>query len=88
MNEQVQADVSKDVWNGLETKWLKINCDGTFNNKSKKDGFAIVVRDCEGRVVGEDGGIIKVDSALTAEAVACRAGVLLAVKKKYNRVVF
>ena len=62
-------------WSKLEVGWLKVNCDGALDLKTKVAGAGVIVRDCNG--VGVDGMCRKrmANNPLMAETLVLREGI-------------
>ncbi|KAJ1387738.1 Ribonuclease H-like superfamily [Sesbania bispinosa] len=71
------AKASKD-WRPPPLHVVKFNCDASFNSETKSGVVAVVARDHEGLIVAASSDRICAPSALVAEALAFRAGTVLA----------
>ncbi|OMO68711.1 hypothetical protein COLO4_29467 [Corchorus olitorius] len=67
---------------------MKINSDGSFSKATKVAGIGIVIRDSDGRVVDVFAIKVKAPDALTAEALALREAVKIAVNNGFDKVCF
>ena len=59
-----------------------MNCDGTLDLKAKVVGSGVIVRECKGSLVDEICRKRMASSALMAETLAFKDGIVLVIKKK------
>ena len=83
-NSSVQQDMV--IWKAPEEGWMKINCDKGFKKENGIVGIGVVVRNDSGSLVDGVYGMVKVESALIAEALAVREGTKMAIIKGYQKV--
>jgi hypothetical protein len=75
-------------WQKPEDGWVKINTDATFNATTCTSSGGVVLRDHEGAVLaGEARWFDHVPDVFTAEAVAAKEGLELAMENGYDRVI-
>ncbi|XVE64749.1 hypothetical protein DITRI_Ditri07aG0126600 [Diplodiscus trichospermus] len=80
--------IQNDKWEKPTDGWVKFNCDGSFRSSTGIAGFAVLVRNQEGRMIEGSHGIFETNSALVTEAWSLREGTKLAVKKNFQNAVF
>ncbi|XWS16885.1 hypothetical protein CRYUN_Cryun33cG0019600 [Craigia yunnanensis] len=76
-------DKNMERWLKPVVGWLKVNCDGAMDLKTKVAASGVIVRDCEGVVVDGTNRRRMVDSALMAETMALKDGIDLVIEKKW-----
>jgi hypothetical protein len=75
-------------WQKPEDGWVKINTDAAFDTTTCTGSGGVVIRDHEGAVLaGEARWFDHVSNAFTAEALAAKEGLELAMENGYNRVI-
>ena len=85
-------NVIEEEWKRPREGWLKVNCDGAFDNgnevRGKDAGIGVVIRDENGRVVTGVAKKVIVNSSIEAEAAALGEGVMLAESMGILKAVF
>ncbi|XVE95986.1 hypothetical protein REPUB_Repub02eG0182600 [Reevesia pubescens] len=82
---QVQEDNVQDIiqWQRPEAYWIKINCDGSFDYKTRSAGIGAIAKNPDGQMLDGVGNKVVFDSSAIAEVVAVQAVMDLAVKNNY-----
>ena len=86
MREGERSYSNKEKWCKLTIGWLKVNCDGAWDRKTKRAGSGVIVRNTEGKVVDGRGKRRMADSVLMAEFFSLRDGIKLVVERKWQKV--
>ncbi|OMO66427.1 hypothetical protein COLO4_30555 [Corchorus olitorius] len=76
-----------EKWEAPEPGWVKINCDGAQDSRTRNAGLGIVMRDSQSRIVGGFHREIKAKSPLIAEAMAIKEGLIRAKEKGFSKIV-
>ncbi|TVU51168.1 hypothetical protein EJB05_02576, partial [Eragrostis curvula] len=77
-----------EVWKSPDTGWAKVNTDGAFEAKTGKGAAGAILRNKRGETLAAEGRKYEhLADAVTAEALAARNGLLLAVAMGCNRVI-
>ena len=77
-----------EVWKPPDTGWIKVNTDGAFDAASGKGAAGAILRNERGETLAAEGRKYEnLADVLTAEALAARNGMLLAVALGYNKVI-
>ena len=76
-----------EKWDAPEDGWLKINCDGAFDQNSMVAGLGVDVRNSDGMLVEGRNRSSPAMNDLQVEAMVVKEGVKLAIEKKYQKVV-
>ena len=74
-----------EKWKKSEEGWMKVNCDGALDLKTKVVGSGIIVRNSDGIVVDGVGKRRMADNALMAEALALKDGIGLVIERNGKR---
>lgn len=83
-----QTTRAKEVWKPPDPGWVKVNTDGAFDASSGRGAAGVILRNERGETLAAEGRKLEnLGDALTAEALAARNGVLLAVAIGYNKVI-
>lgn len=77
----------RERWKPPDPGWVKVNTDGAFYSEPGNGASGMIIRNDMGQVLAVEGRWIPhLGSALMAEAIAARDGLLLAVANGYNKV--
>ena len=80
------ARSNEKKWCKPSMGWLKVNCDGAWDRKTKRARSGVIVRNTEGKVVDGRGKRRMADSVLIAEFFSLRDGIKLVVERKWQKV--
>ena len=78
---------SVERWEKPEISWLKVNCDGAMDIKSKVATSNVIVRNWQGKLVDGRNRKRVADNALMAEVWALKDGIELSIEKKWQQVI-
>ncbi|KAL4367152.1 hypothetical protein GQ457_05G012660 [Hibiscus cannabinus] len=74
-------------WQSPPADFIKVNCDASFDHRTKKAGLAAIFRNSNGEVVGGSTMLVSSFSVVTAEALACRLGVVAAFRQGWKKII-
>ncbi|XWS63309.1 hypothetical protein CRYUN_Cryun06bG0084300 [Craigia yunnanensis] len=85
-SQNIKVGGKKKIVGWKSGGWLKINCDGAFDQNSMVAGLGVVVRNGDGMLVEGRNRSSLAMNALQIEAMAVKEGVKLAIEKKFQKV--
>ncbi|CAK9159868.1 unnamed protein product [Ilex paraguariensis] len=83
----VGTNNTESQWHPPPNGWVKLNCDGSYEEKRRKGAYGVVIRDHSGVFLKGEGRTMTATSALTTQAIAVRKACGLVLKEEYNAAV-
>ncbi|GJN26235.1 hypothetical protein PR202_gb14153 [Eleusine coracana subsp. coracana] len=78
----------RERWKPPDHGWIKVNTDGAFNPATSSGAFGVLIRDEEGQLIAAESRWLEhLPDALTAEAIAARDDMSIAVAKGFDRII-
>ncbi|OMP12130.1 reverse transcriptase [Corchorus capsularis] len=74
-------------WEPPEDGWLKMNCDGAYNDSSIESGIGVIIRDKDASIVTGLNKTVKACSCQMAEGLAMREGLKLARRRRIPKII-